>query len=274
MAKASDNEFPSVLLGEQASTPSTPSAGTARLFVDNSATPQLKLVDDAATVTTFGSGGGGTVPEWVELLDAAASPNGDDEEFDATLGGTNIATTGTATWTQDNDLLSCSFTNQSVNDMDARVWALTTPSSPITIETRINTNSLYFANNPSCGILFTDGTTSAANVAGVGVGTNTSSRFITQVTGTVTNFSLPATVSPGRILERDWTYLRYTWISSNTFGWSWSPDGVSWTDFATADMTPTITPTHFGVWVSSWSNTSTSIATWEYLRRTNSDLSV
>ena len=58
MAKASDNEFPSVLFAEQSSDPATPSAGTARLFVNNAATPELELIDDSGTVTTFGSGGG------------------------------------------------------------------------------------------------------------------------------------------------------------------------------------------------------------------------
>ena len=52
MAKGSNNPFPSVLLVEQASTPTTPSAGQARIYVDDTATPLLKFVDDAGTVST------------------------------------------------------------------------------------------------------------------------------------------------------------------------------------------------------------------------------
>lgn len=55
MAKASDNEFPSVLFGEQASAPATPAAGTVRLFHDDAG--NLKVVDDAGTVRTLADAG-------------------------------------------------------------------------------------------------------------------------------------------------------------------------------------------------------------------------
>lgn len=48
MAKASDNQFPSVLFGEQASPPATPAAGTWRAFFQGDG---LYLVDDAGAVT-------------------------------------------------------------------------------------------------------------------------------------------------------------------------------------------------------------------------------
>ena len=57
MAKGSNNPFPSVLLVEQASTPTTPSAGQARIYVDDTATPLLKFVDDAGTVSTVALSG-------------------------------------------------------------------------------------------------------------------------------------------------------------------------------------------------------------------------
>lgn len=54
MAKASDNAFPSVLLVEQASGPTTPAAGQARLYrkTDN----KLYVKDDGGTETEVGSG--------------------------------------------------------------------------------------------------------------------------------------------------------------------------------------------------------------------------
>jgi hypothetical protein len=52
VAKASDNAFPSLLLVEQASAPTTPSSGQARLYrkTDN----KLYVVDDAGTETEVG----------------------------------------------------------------------------------------------------------------------------------------------------------------------------------------------------------------------------
>lgn len=49
MAKVSDNEFPKVILIEQASPPDTPASGTQKLFLD-SADGHLKRVDDSDTV--------------------------------------------------------------------------------------------------------------------------------------------------------------------------------------------------------------------------------
>jgi len=44
-----------VVLDEQSATPSTPEAGKVHLFVDNTSTPVLKMVDDAGTATTLSS---------------------------------------------------------------------------------------------------------------------------------------------------------------------------------------------------------------------------
>lgn len=56
MTKASDNEFPSILM-EEASAPSSPSAGTQRLFVDT-ADSTLKLKDSSGTVTPVSAAAG------------------------------------------------------------------------------------------------------------------------------------------------------------------------------------------------------------------------
>ena len=54
MAKASDNEYPSVLFVEQASNPATPASGRARIFrkTDN----KWYGIDDAGTATELGGG--------------------------------------------------------------------------------------------------------------------------------------------------------------------------------------------------------------------------
>ena len=51
MAKASNNEFPSVLFTDGTADPSTPSANTARLFVKDDSGAGLYLIDDAGAVT-------------------------------------------------------------------------------------------------------------------------------------------------------------------------------------------------------------------------------
>lgn len=72
MAKASDNEFPSVLLAE-GTTPATPAAGNARLFVD-SADGLLKWVDDAGVVT---SAGGASALDDLSDVDLTGEADGD-----------------------------------------------------------------------------------------------------------------------------------------------------------------------------------------------------
>ena len=82
MTKASDNLYPSVLLVEQGSAPSSPSAGDQRLFID-SADHLLKLKNSGGTVTAIG--GASVVPNLI---------------LDYTLGSdiSALATTGGA-WT-------------------------------------------------------------------------------------------------------------------------------------------------------------------------------
>lgn len=58
MAKASDNTFPKLIVSE-GSTPSSPSAGSQKLFLD-SADHKLKRVNSSGAVTTIEGGGGGT----------------------------------------------------------------------------------------------------------------------------------------------------------------------------------------------------------------------
>ena len=57
MTRASDNEFPSVLLDEQATAPTTPASGFWRVYAKSDG---LYVVDDAGTETgPFGTGGAG-----------------------------------------------------------------------------------------------------------------------------------------------------------------------------------------------------------------------
>ena len=70
MTKGSDNEFPSVLLDEQASAPTTPATGFWRVYAKSDG---LYIVDDAGTETgPFGTGGGSSVVPWSIAPDGGA----------------------------------------------------------------------------------------------------------------------------------------------------------------------------------------------------------
>lgn len=86
MAKASDNPFPSVLLAEQVSTPTTPASGHWRVYAKSDG---LYLVDDAGNVTgPLGiSGGGAFYDAYVCVADEKAQ-------------GTNGGTATAGSWAQ------------------------------------------------------------------------------------------------------------------------------------------------------------------------------
>lgn len=59
MAKASDNDFPSLLVTEQASKPTAPAAGKQRLYMKTD--HKLYHEDNGGTETEVGGGGSGDV---------------------------------------------------------------------------------------------------------------------------------------------------------------------------------------------------------------------
>lgn len=94
MAKASDNEFPSVLFAEQAAAPTTPAVGFWRAYFKSDG---MYVVDDAGAETgPFGSGGGAgvTATQVVRTSDASAT---DDYTLNSTswadVDGTNLVLT-------------------------------------------------------------------------------------------------------------------------------------------------------------------------------------
>lgn len=73
MAKASNNEFPSVLFGEQTAAPSTPSSGTVRLYFDTASTPAPHYVDDTGTVVDISTTSGVAASTWTAKGDLVAA---------------------------------------------------------------------------------------------------------------------------------------------------------------------------------------------------------
>ena len=228
-----------------------------------------------ADITINSSGGGaGGVPDWISDLAAPDSAHGDDQEFTGSIGGTAVTPTGTATWTQDEGLLSVAFEDQTSGDHAARLFALTPTAAPVTITTRLKMMSKR-SSNPMAGLVFADGTTAASNAVAVGIYYTTNSPIIARWAGTLTNMSttnIDTAVGVG--YPDSWMFMRLIWTASNTWAWALSPDGISWTDFEASTFAATLTPTYFGVFVSSWSTTFVSAAAFEYIRVAESDLSV
>lgn len=175
------------------------------------------------------------------------------------------------TWTEKNDVLSV---RHNTADLSAEMHAIVKPidgslSAPITIETKVtiwssahSNNFMYglvFSNNPNYGsgiqitsmpwINGTAGTLQANSRAFSGWGTETNNY------GGATNSTL---INP--------LYQRLRWNGDNTFECWFSPDGVSWMRVPNLVNSLTMTPTHFGLWISHWGGTKDSIAAFDYFR--------
>ena len=158
MAKASNNQFPSVLVTEQGSAPAGPAAGDQRIFID-SADHHLKRVDSGDTVVDIEDTGdgvylplaGGTLSgevvaadqlitrpklkDYGETVNAIGSIGGGTQDIDLEAGNvvTGTVDTSETTFTFSNPSASgtaCSFTliltnggSQTVNWPAAVKWA-------------------------------------------------------------------------------------------------------------------------------------------------------
>lgn len=199
------------------------------------------------------------------------TPHADDDFFTSYSGYTELAVTGSATWAASNNGLSCSFNTQTQNDFAVTLKAMSTGSPPVTIETMFM-GAMSQTNNPGFGMCFTDGVLSTSNGAALGPLSNFgNARFA----GTLTSMSPTALTQHENRYWQQPSLWRLVWRSANTFAWCMSPDGGStWTDFGQTDFSTTFTPTHLGLWVSSWSQSTKQVATFPYLRVYDADLSV
>jgi hypothetical protein len=146
-------------------------------------------------------------------------------------------------WTEEADVLSCLFGNQTASDLaivSKPIGALTTGDY---IETAVRA-LMPAANFTIVGLFFSDGITGASNVVLVDTQSN---NLYTFQHGTLTNVSTAFAVDAG-VTSRTMglMYLRLTWVSANTFRAEFSPDGVSWAGMGFADGSKTMTPTHMG----------------------------
>jgi hypothetical protein len=209
-----------------------------------------------------------TVPDHVLRLDNPLTSGTDDDEFDddtIDAAWTSLTVTGSATWTEQDDVLSVVFDDQTAGDAAAQIKSINgTPAAAIEISTAVR--AFTSANHGIVGMFFSDGTTATSNL--VQFRTNVSDGSTSMYGGTFTDLQNTLlstfTVDASSLLSP--IYMRLTWVSSNTWRMEVSPDGVSWTAFALADQSRTLTPTHYGLYVSSYGGTVPKIATFEYFR--------
>ena len=193
-----------------------------------------------------------------------------DDFFTAYSGYTEQTPTGTATWAAGHGGLGVKFDDQAGNDMAATLKAIP-GGPPLTIQTCWQI-AVITGSNPGVGLVLSDGTTATSNVAGFG---SFGGFAMATVTGTLTNATTSAQTAIDRTnLLQGILHVRLVWVSANNFAWAISPDGSNWTDWGVAAFSTSFTPTHMGLWVSTWSNTVPGAAVFRYLRVNESDLSV
>jgi hypothetical protein len=232
------------------------------------------------TVSHKGTSGDlGGVPQWMSDLAARpGEPHAYDDEFDdESIHGdwTELDITGTTTWTESGGKLSVLADNQTANDFGVQLKALDSLTSPLTIDT-VRVSSAPVGMNAMSGILFSDGVISSskawANMAYFPSNAGWERTTIQARTGTLTNMG----TASGSVQHQNpisQLYLRLVWSAANTFKVLWSPDGISYVSHSTASHANTMTPTHFGLFASTWGTNAEMVASFDYFRVTESDLS-
>lgn len=220
-------------------------------------------------------------PGWVQYLDHRLSdetPHTDDDFFqtDSSADYTDDAVSGTATWQITRGVLSVRYTSQSGGNAATFIKPITSASAPMTIETRLSVASLK-VNWPTAALVFADGTSASSKTIEFGTtGNNDLSNAALQLRkGTRTDIQASNYNRLVSIWACDYlTYIRLIWKSANTWQAAASVDGISWWSKGFADVSYTMTPTHFGFLVTSYGDTNDHGAAFDYFRVYDSDLSV
>lgn len=283
MAVASSNKFPKVTLNVSTGVAAA-STGTynswmstaGKLTVTSSSGGETIIGPSTSTITVPADSSVGV------LYTRPTSAHTDDDEFAGTgLGGwTELDVSGTTTWTEDGHAANVVFDDQSSGDVCALVKAITSASAPMTIETAVSA-ALHDTASLMLGIFFADGATAGDNVVAVlwwtGTGVNNfalDDGTFTSGLGSAVKFTSPGHESS--VLAQGTPFrVRLIWSAANTWKFQVSPTGLSgsWTDWGSTSYTVTMTPTHFGLIVSTFAGGSPGSASFEYFRVYNSDTS-
>jgi hypothetical protein len=218
------------------------------------------------------------IPEWIYYLggrlpDETSHALDDFFNSDTTADYTRKSpTSGTGSWSVSRGKLVYVGGSTLHADADVLFKSLGAVSAPVTIEVAfvINSQAVSFT---QVGLIFADGA----------IGTSNRLSF-RNYTGAVNRMAFEqGTVNSGSLLGSEYNigeaeygthfFLRLIWKSANTWRFQRSVDGVSWVDFGRGDVSRTMTPTHFGLWVFLSSASYERAVDFEYLRFAEADLS-
>ncbi len=205
----------SLIFKEQASTPSTPASTKVKVFMDNTATPQLKHVDDLGTVRTQLDNGNTVVgiagKDFLDTSTTISDVSASSKALAFSLSGMTAATVLTLSSTQ-----STSQTLSVPNLTGASIIVTDTLAQTITGAKTFSAAALFTAASPSIS-KYNNISTAGAGVVAVFASANTGSVSSTQTN--LINYTPPSTA--GR--------YRLSWQIANTAGTN------------TGSTTPTIT---------------------------------
>lgn len=195
----------------------------------------------------------------------------DDDEFDTDTSGdyTTVAPTGVASWTVGNHTAGCVFNTQASQDIACFLKPITI-SDGEWIETCVTLNAAQLAAFTFVGLVLSDGTAVGSNaitfslvhsstagqlIARLDIGT------INSMTSAVSSVNLDSTMMSGAMR------MRLKRISSTAYHWYLSPiSGHPVYDWGSASQNPGFTPTHGGLFVSTWAGSHNAAASFDYYR--------
>lgn len=280
MAKASDNVFPKLIVSE-GSTPTTPSSGQQKLFID-SADHKVKRVDSSGVVTTVEGGSGGTGSTikdrlWTAATGVTVIDEFNDGALDPAWARVDVSGgTGRATWTEGADVLSVATAGgDATGELHAMMRPLTGAGGSMVAGDAFLAGMRMLG---PAGTAYTMGALLLSTSGTYGSGTqvmafswaSTSAGVQNNDLRTWTNYSTDPATQVANMLTTFSTVLhvRLVYLGTNVWRRDLSPDGVSWLT-GTATITSAITPTHVGFATTTYGTSTKGIASFEYLRRTS-----
>lgn len=206
---------------------------------------------------------------WQEELVSPKFGYIDDEFDDGVIGSEwyNVTPSGTATWTEDNGIVSALVADQSSTQLTGLVKSM--DGIQISGVKLVTAMRLFYPSNQYLfgGLVFSDGTTVGNSLVTLSAYTSNTGLQLTMRGGQFNGVSTTLFDVACGPQFFPWLYLRLSWLTSDLWSGEFSPDGVTWTDLNQGNQTHAITPTYMGMVASTWGNTTyDGIASFDFFR--------